>query len=114
MKKIPVGKKENTTMAVTKTKKGLLIAAVVLLLLAAAAGVLAWLYWPTPEVTAEGYVASATLTAPIFDEEGNAVGELIRGSKVIIPGGKDTFQAGDSVIVMTAGLRLSELEDIFA
>lgn len=74
-------------MAATKAKKGLLIAVVALLLLAAAVGVLAWLYWPTPEVTAEGYVASATLTAPVFDEEGNAAGELIRGSKVtfVIP-----------------------------
>ena len=48
----------------------------------AAAVVAAVLLRPRPLVTAQAYVAADLETAPIYNEEGAACGELVRGSTV--------------------------------
>lgn len=48
----------------------------------AAAGVLCYVFWPRPLVTAEAFVAADLETAPIYNAEGAAEGELVRGSTV--------------------------------
>ncbi len=37
---------------------------------------------------------------------------IVRGKKIITPGGKDTFEVGDNVIVVTTNVGLSDLRDI--
>ena len=49
----------------------------------AAAGVLLYILWPRPLVTAQAYVAADLETAPVYNEEGAAAGEIVRGSTVI-------------------------------
>ena len=49
----------------------------------AVAGVLCYIFWPRPLVTAEAFVAADLETAPIYNAEGAAEGELIRGSAVM-------------------------------
>lgn len=41
------------------------------------------------------------------------VAVIIRGKKVIIPGGNDTIEVGDSVIIVTADKRVQSLDDVF-
>ena len=55
----------------------------VLLPVLAAAGVLCYIFWPRPLVTAPALVAADLETAPVYDEEGVQSGELVRGSEVI-------------------------------
>jgi trk system potassium uptake protein TrkA len=38
---------------------------------------------------------------------------IVRGGKIIIPGGSDTMQKGDSVIVVAKSSRFDDLNDIF-
>ncbi len=42
------------------------------------------------------------------------IASIIRGNKIIYPGGDDTIENGDTVIVITHNLRLRNLEDIMA
>lgn len=42
------------------------------------------------------------------------IANIIRGNKSIIPGGDDTIEQGDSVIVVTTNMNLREFHDIFA
>ncbi len=49
----------------------------------------AWLLWPHPLVTAEGYIAAERQTAPIYDAEGNVLLEAVRGSSVTYVVGED-------------------------
>ena len=37
---------------------------------------------------------------------------IIRDGKIIIPGGNDTIEIGDNVIIVTAGRHLSDLREI--
>ena len=37
---------------------------------------------------------------------------ITRGSQVIIPGGQDQLQVGDSVVVVTTHTRLNDIRDI--
>ena len=65
----------------TKKKKvwpWVLLSAAVL----AAAGVLLYILWPRPLVTAQAYVAADLETANIYNGEGAQAGELVRGSTV--------------------------------
>ncbi|WP_337470053.1 TrkA C-terminal domain-containing protein, partial [Acidaminococcus fermentans] len=39
---------------------------------------------------------------------------IVREGKLIIPGGQDAFQAGDTVIVVTTNLGFHEIENILA
>ena len=41
------------------------------------------------------------------------VGCIIRGGKIIFPGGDDCFKGGDSVVIVNAGKSLKSLNDIF-
>ena len=61
-----------------KKKKGLLFA-----LIGAAvvvAGVLAFILWPRPLVTAPGYIAADLETAELYTEEGTVRETLVRGT----------------------------------
>lgn len=46
--------------------------------------------------------------------DGSLIGAIIRGEKVIIPGGDDVIQAGDRVVVFVVPESLREVEDLFA
>lgn len=63
-----------------KNKRWPVIAAVIAVV--ALVAVAAWLLWPRPLVTAEGYIAAQRQTAPIYDEDGNVLQEAVRGSSV--------------------------------
>ena len=54
----------------------------VTVLVLAAAGVACWYFWPRPLVLAEAYVAADLETVTVYDEEGAAAGEIVRGSTV--------------------------------
>ncbi len=45
-------------------------------------------------------------------KDGLLVAAIIRGMRVIIPGGHDSIEPGDSVIIVTTNKRLSDLKDI--
>ena len=42
------------------------------------------------------------------------VASIVRGSQVILPRGNDCLQAGDSVIVVTKNIALTDLEDVLS
>ena len=70
----------------TKKKRGTGAAVVIIVLCLAALGALGYVIWqqfhPAVPETAAGYVASAESTAPIYDEKGELLGSLLRGSEV--------------------------------
>ena len=70
----------------TKKKRGTGAAVVIIVLCLAALGALGYVIWqqfhPAVPETAAGYVASAESTAPIYDENGELLGSLPRGSEV--------------------------------
>ena len=70
----------------TKKKRGAGAAVVIIVLCLAALGALGYVIWqqfhPAVPETAAGYVASAESTAPIYDEKGELLGSLPRGSEV--------------------------------
>ena len=72
--------KENTPEV--KKKKIWPWVVVIALLLAGAGGAACWYFWPRPLLTAEMFVAADLETAPIYDAEGGAAGELVRGTTV--------------------------------
>ena len=45
-------------------------------------------------------------------KENVLVATIIRDGKIIIPGGNDTIEIGDNVIIVTAGRHLSDLREI--
>ena len=45
-------------------------------------------------------------------KENVLIAAIVRGGIVIIPGGYDTIEYGDSVIVITAGMAIDELDDV--
>ncbi len=53
------------------------------------AAVAAWLLWPRPLVTAQGYIAAQRQSAPIYDADGNVLQEAARGSTVTYVVGED-------------------------
>lgn len=58
---------------------------------------------------------SAVVGIPLKDlktKSGVLVATIIRGSKVIIPGGNDSIEIGDSVIIVTTNKKLMDLKDI--
>ena len=70
----------------TKKKRGTGAAVVIIVLCLAALGALGYVIWqqfhPAVPETAAGYVASAESTAPVYDEKGELLGSLPRGSEV--------------------------------
>ena len=70
----------------TKKKRGTGAAVVIIVLCLAALGALGYVIWqqfhPAVPETAAGYVASAESTAPVYDENGELLGSLPRGSEV--------------------------------
>lgn len=70
----------------TKKKRGTGAAVVIIVLCLAVLGALGYVIWqqfhPAVPETAAGYVASAESTAPIYDEKGELLGSLPRGSEV--------------------------------
>ena len=64
-----------------KKKKGLLFALIGAAVVAA--GVLAFIFWPRPLVTAPGYIAADLETAELYTEEGTVRETLVRGTPVI-------------------------------
>ena len=70
----------------TKKKRGAGAAVVIIVLCLAALGALGYVIWqqfhPAVPETAAGYVASAESTAPVYDEKGELLGSLPRGSEV--------------------------------
>ena len=45
-------------------------------------------------------------------KENILVATIIRDGKIIIPGGNDTIEIGDNVIIVTAGRHLNDLREI--
>jgi trk system potassium uptake protein TrkA len=45
---------------------------------------------------------------------GSLVGAIVRGERVIIPGGNDFIHAGDRVVMFVLPEALREVEDLFA
>ena len=39
---------------------------------------------------------------------------VVRAGRIILPGAADTFEYGDSVVVVTTNEQLADLRDIFA
>ena len=77
----------------------------------AAAAVLCYIFWPRPLVTAQALVAADLETAPIYNEEGTAHGELIRGSTVMyVVEEADEERPGMIRLVMSAP---ADAEEIF-
>ena len=70
----------------TKKKHGTGAAVVLIVLCLLALGTLGYIIWrqfnPVVPETAEGYVAAAGTTAPVYDENGTQLGSLVRGSAV--------------------------------
>ena len=70
----------------TKKKRGTGAAVVIIVLCLAALGALGYVIWqqfhPAVPETAAGYVASAESTSPVYDEKGELLGSLPRGSEV--------------------------------
>ena len=70
----------------TKKKHGTGAAVVLIVLCLLALGTLGYIIWrqfnPMVPETAEGYVAAAGTTAPVYDENGTQLGSLVRGSAV--------------------------------
>ena len=70
----------------TKKKRGAGAAVVIIVLCLAALGALGYVIWqqfhPAVPETAAGYVASAESTTPVYDEKGELLGSLTRGSEV--------------------------------
>ena len=70
----------------TKKKRGAGAAVVIIVLCLAALGALGYVIWqqfhPAVPETAAGYVASAESTTPVYDEKGELLGSLLRGSEV--------------------------------
>lgn len=46
--------------------------------------------------------------------EGFLVASIVRGQEMILPSGNDYLQAGDSVVLISNGQRISELDEVFA
>ena len=46
--------------------------------------------------------------------ENHLVACIVRGRQIIIPGGNDTLEVGDSVIVICKGRMMEDLKDILA
>lgn len=60
-------------------------------------------------------VQSSVVGIPLKDlrtKDGILLAAIIRGMRVIIPGGNDSIEIGDSVIVVTTNKRLTDLRDI--
>ena len=70
----------------TKKKHGTGAAVVLIVLCLLALGTLGYIIWrqfdPVVPETAEGYVAAAGTTAPVYDENGAQLGSLVRGAEV--------------------------------
>ncbi len=66
----------------TTAKKSRLPLVLLVAVLLVAAGVAAYFLWPRPLVTAQGYIASPTETAPYTGEEGAALGTYPRGTAI--------------------------------
>lgn len=70
----------------TKKKHGTGAAVVLIALCLLALGTLGYIIWrqfnPVVPETAEGYVAAAGTTAPVYDENGTQLGSLVRGAEV--------------------------------
>ena len=70
----------------TKKKDGTGAAVVLIVLCLLALGTLGYIIWrqfdPVVPETAEGYVAAAGPTAPVYDENGAQLGSLVRGAEV--------------------------------
>lgn len=58
---------------------------------------------------------SSVVGIPLKDmktKDGVLVATIIRGNKIIIPGGNDSIEVGDSVIIVTMNRKLMDLKDI--
>ena len=58
---------------------------------------------------------SPAIGIPLKDlktKPGVLVATIIRGNRIIIPGGNDSIEAGDSVIIVTTSKKLMDLKDI--